>query len=290
MVFDCDGVLAETERHGHLAAFNQAFAEAGLDVEWSVRDYAALLHITGGKERMLTVFADREWVADHGLPADRAGQEELVAAWHRRKTEIFLDLARRGGLPARPGVARLAAEARAAGWEVAVASTAAEPSVQAIVQHVFPAATAAAVRVFAGDTVPRKKPAPDIYHRAFRELRRSPAEVCVIEDSRPGLLAAHGAGAGVIITPSQFTAGEDFSDAALVVDCLGTGERPMRVLSSRLPRAPGPMVTTAVCEAVMAVSRSGGSAGRRRSPGPAASRKVGCPAAGGGPGRERAGR
>jgi len=260
VVFDCDGVLAETERDGHLLAFNRLFAEAGLDVVWSVRDYAALLHITGGKERMMTVFADERWTADRGLPTDRAGQERLVAAWHRRKTEIFLELARSGALSARPGVARLAEEAQAAGWVVAVASTAAEPSVQAIVEHVLPPTVAAAVRVFAGDIVPRKKPAPDIYHWAFGELGRSPAEICVIEDSRPGLLAAQAAGAGVIITPSEFTVGEDFSETALVVDNLGTGEHPMRVLSSRLPHPPGPMVTTEVCEAVMALARAGESA------------------------------
>lgn len=253
VVFDCDGVLAETERDGHLVAFNQLFAEVGLDLVWSVRDYATLLHITGGKERLLAVFADEKGTAYHGLPADRAGRERLVAAWHRRKTEIFLDLARAGALSARPGVARLAAEAHEAGWDVAVASTAAEASVHAIVQHVLPASVAAAVRVFAGDIVPRKKPAPDIYDRALGELGRLPAEACVIEDSRPGLLAARAAGAGVIITPSEFTAGEDFSDATLVVDGLGTGDRPMRVLASRLPRPPGPMVTIEVCEAVMAV-------------------------------------
>ena len=32
LIFDCDGVLADTERDGHRPAFNQAFAEAGLDV------------------------------------------------------------------------------------------------------------------------------------------------------------------------------------------------------------------------------------------------------------------
>lgn len=259
VIFDCDGVLAETERDGHLVAFNRLFAEVGLDLEWSIPEYTALLHITGGKERLLAVLADKEWAAGHGLPVDREGQERLVARWHRRKTEIFLELARAGALPARDGVARLATEAYESGWAVAVASTAAEPSVQAIVQHVFPAAMAARVRVFAGDIVPRKKPAPDLYLRASAELGRSPAEICVIEDSRQGLLAARAAGAGVIITPSEFTAGDDFSEAALVVDSLGTEARPSRVFFSRLPAPPGSMVTTAVCEAVIEVQGMRGS-------------------------------
>lgn len=281
VVFDCDGVLAETERDGHLVAFNQLFAETGLGLEWSAREYARLLQITGGKERLLSLFADEEWVARHGLPTGRREQERLVARWHRRKTEIFLDLARSGALCARPGVARLAAEAHAAGWSLAVASTAAEPSVQAIVEHVFPSSLAGAIRVFAGDIVPRKKPAPDIYLRALAALGRPSAEVCVIEDSRSGLLAAHAAGAGVIITPSEFTLGEDFSEAALVVDCLGTEERPLRVLSSRLAAAPGPMVTTRTCEAVMVAQGAAASPGRKEGAGRATRNSGGSRAAAG---------
>ena len=39
LIFDCDGVLADTERYGHLVAFNQTFTEFGLPVRWSVADY-----------------------------------------------------------------------------------------------------------------------------------------------------------------------------------------------------------------------------------------------------------
>jgi HAD superfamily hydrolase (TIGR01509 family) len=250
LIFDCDGVLADTERDGHLVAFNRLFTELGLDLQWSPARYAGLLRITGGKERLLALFADPAWVARHGLPEDRASQEELVAGWHRRKTAIFLELAAAGALPARPGVARLAAEAQAAGWQTAVASTAADLSVRAIVDHVFPPGVAAAVRVFAGDIVERKKPAPDIYSRAFSELGRTGAECCVVEDSRQGLLAARAAGGAVIITPCEFTASDDFSGAALVVDCLGDEGHPLRVLASRLPGSPGPTVTVATCVAV----------------------------------------
>ena len=39
LIFDCDGVLADTERYGHLPAFNQTFEEFGLPVRWSEQDY-----------------------------------------------------------------------------------------------------------------------------------------------------------------------------------------------------------------------------------------------------------
>jgi HAD superfamily hydrolase (TIGR01509 family) len=186
-----------------------------------------------------------------------------VARWHRRKTAIFLDLAAAGALPARPGVARLAAEAQAAGWPTAVASTAADESVRAIVRHVFPADVAAGVQVFAGDIVERKKPAPDIYLRAITELGRTGAESCVIEDSRQGLLAARAAGSAVIITPCEFTASDDFSGATLVVDSLGDEGHPLRVLASRLPGPLGPTVTVDTCAAAIeaagkTVPREGG--------------------------------
>src|SRR5580693_4228185 len=159
LVLDCDGVLADTERYGHLPAFNQTFAEFGLPVRWSVAEYREKLRIGGGKERMASLLTP-EFVAAAGLPADPAGQQAAVAAWHKRKTEIYTQLVASGAVPPRSGVARIVGEALAAGWLVAVASTSAVPSVVATLERAVGAAQASAVKVFAGDVVPRKKPAP----------------------------------------------------------------------------------------------------------------------------------
>ncbi len=48
LLFDCDGVLVDTERDGHRVAFNQAFAAKGLGTHWSVDRYADLLRTAGG--------------------------------------------------------------------------------------------------------------------------------------------------------------------------------------------------------------------------------------------------
>jgi beta-phosphoglucomutase-like phosphatase (HAD superfamily) len=48
LIFDCDGVLADTERYGHLPAFNAMFDEFGLPVHWSEDEYGRLLKIGGG--------------------------------------------------------------------------------------------------------------------------------------------------------------------------------------------------------------------------------------------------
>ncbi len=245
LIFDCDGVLADTERYGHLPAFNQTFAEFGLPVRWSVAEYQEKVRIGGGKERLASLLTP-EFVAAAGLPADPARQRAEVAAWHRRKTEIYTGLVASGAVPPRPGIARIVAEALAAGWTLAVASTSAEVSVRATLERAVGAENARAVTVFAGDIVAHKKPAPDIYRLALDSLGVPARHVVVVEDSRNGLLAATGAGLACVITVNDFTAGEDFSEAALVVSSLGDpgGER-TDVLANRSRAAPGGWITLA---------------------------------------------
>ena len=48
LVLDCDGVLADTERYGHLPAFNRTFEEFGLPVRWSDEEYARKVKVGGG--------------------------------------------------------------------------------------------------------------------------------------------------------------------------------------------------------------------------------------------------
>jgi HAD superfamily hydrolase (TIGR01509 family) len=243
LIWDCDGVLADTERDGHLPAFNQTFDEFDLPVRWSEEEYGRRLAIGGGKERLASLLTEN-FVREAGLPEDAEGQQEAVGAWHRRKSEIYKALVAEGRLPGRPGVRRLIVDAQKAGWAVAVASTSAEESVAAVVDHVLGADTAATVRIFAGDVVPRKKPAPDIYLLAVRELGADPAQTLVVEDSRNGLVAATAAGLRCVVTVSDYTRDEDFSEAVLVVSSLGDprGER-TEVLASRDGVVPGEYVS-----------------------------------------------
>jgi HAD superfamily hydrolase (TIGR01509 family) len=248
LILDCDGVLADTELHGHLVAFNQTFEEFGLPVRWSVEEYKRKVHIGGGKERLASLLTP-EFVAAAGLPADADGQQAAVAAWHRRKTEIYLDLVARGAVPPRPGVARLVGEALAAGWLVAVASTSAAPSVKATLTRAVGAETARHVTVFAGDVVPAKKPAPDIYLLALQSLGVPAKRAIVVEDSRNGLLAAVGAGLSCLVTVNEITAGEDFAEAAMVVSSLGdpdNGGEPTVLIANHSPAPPpGDQITLA---------------------------------------------
>lgn len=252
LLFDCDGVLADTERFGHLPAFNATFREFGLPVEWSAEEYGRLLLIGGGKERMATLFTPA-FVAANGLPSDPDEQAAELARWHARKTAIYTEMVAAGRLPPRPGIRRIIGEAQDAGWMLGVASTSAEASVRAILDAAAgPERAARFDLVLAGDVVAHKKPAPDIYQLAVERLAVSPAEVLVIEDSRNGLLAAAGAGLRCLVTVSDYTAGEEFGEAALVVTSLGDpGGEVTRVLANRSAATPGDLLTLTDLEACL---------------------------------------
>lgn len=231
LIFDCDGVLADTERDGHLPAFNETFEHFGLDVRWSQDEYAEKLLIGGGKERLASLLTP-EFVARAGLPTDPEAQQSLVRQWHEEKTRRYTAKVRAGEMPGRPGIARIISEAHDAGWLLAVASTSAEPSVRAVLEHAAGGEAASWFEVYAGDIVARKKPAPDIYALALERLGVAAADAVVIEDSANGLRAAVACGLPTVVTTSSFTVDEDFAGAALVVDSLGDlPSTPIRVLA-----------------------------------------------------------
>ncbi|RMF39472.1 MAG: HAD family hydrolase [Alphaproteobacteria bacterium] len=210
IIFDVDGTLAETEEI-HRRAFNETFAAAGLSWHWDQPTYRELLKTTGGKERM------RAFIHDYH-PAD-APEEADIPRIHAAKTARYGELIAEGAVELRPGIAELIADARAQGMPVAIATTTSRPNVDALCQAAFGApAEAIFAAVAAGDEVPRKKPAPDVYLLALERLGL-PARACVaLEDSRNGLLSAVAAGIACVVSPGPYTRGQDFAEACAVVD------------------------------------------------------------------------
>lgn len=215
LIFDCDGVLVDTERDGHRVAFNRAFAERGLDITWDVDLYGELLKVAGGKERMRAYFDKFGW------PAEAKDKDAFILDLHKRKTKIFKDLIATGQLPLRPGINRIIDEAAAAGIRLGVCTTSNPDSVDGVLDLMGPERKKKFEFVLAGDVVSRKKPDPEIYNLAKERLGLPGSSCMVIEDSRNGLLAAHGAGMPVLITTSTYTINEDFSEAVKVVPELG---------------------------------------------------------------------
>ena len=244
LLFDCDGVLADTERYGHLPAFNLMFDEFGVPAHWSEDDYAEKLKIGGGKERMASLFADPSFVTEAGIPADDAGRKELLAKWHKSKTGHFKQLVADGEIPPRSGINRIINGALDAGWTVAVCSTSAEESVRAVLERAAGTDAAKQITFFCGDIVPAKKPAPDVYLLALEKLGLDKADTLVVEDSRNGLRAATAAGLPCSVTVNGYTRDEDMSEAVLVVSELGDPDAaPIEVLADRADIKPGDLVT-----------------------------------------------
>ncbi len=159
LLFDVDGTLADTERDGHRPAFNAAFQEFGLDWNWDVALYGKLLAVTGGKERMK--YYVENFRQDYVKPANF---DVLVAQLHKAKTAHYTRMLAQGGIPLRPGVKRLLIEARNQGLILGVATTTTPENVIELLRHSLAADGPEWFQVIAaGDIVPAKKPAPDIY-------------------------------------------------------------------------------------------------------------------------------
>jgi HAD superfamily hydrolase (TIGR01509 family) len=214
--------------------------QAGVRWQWSPEQYAEKLKIGGGKERMASLFQEQAFREVFAVPDGAEDRKALLGRWHKEKTAIYQQIIASGAIPPRSGVKRIAEAALAAGWRLAVASTSAKPSVDAVLAHVVGESTAKQFTILAGDIVTAKKPAPDIYLLAVKNLGIPPQNCVAIEDSRNGLLSADSAGIQVLVTTSWFTAAENFAEARLVVSALGDPGGERAVLSqNRIGRSVG---------------------------------------------------
>jgi HAD superfamily hydrolase (TIGR01509 family) len=227
LIFDVDGTLADNERDGHRVAFNLAFRDAGLGWEWDPATYDDLLRVYGGKERIRHFI--EHYQPDFDQPTDL---DAFIRGLHQQKTRRYLELLKAGAIPLRSGVERLLREARAAGLRLAIASTTTLENVTTLLSVTLGEGSIAWFEVIAcGDVVPNKKPAPDIYEYALKQLGLAAAECLAIEDSQSGLAAARAAGLVTVVTANGATRNQDFSAAAIALDQLGEPGRGFEVLA-----------------------------------------------------------
>jgi HAD superfamily hydrolase (TIGR01509 family) len=205
LIFDVDGTLAETEEI-HRAAFNQAFAEAGLAWSWTQELYGRLLRVTGGRER----------IAAYARECGTRGLD--IATLHRRKTDIFNDALRRDPISLRPGVEQLLRAARAHDVRLAIATTTSRPNVISLLGATLGSgALAWFTSLRTGEDVAHKKPDPEVFFQVLADLGLRAADCMAFEDSENGLHAAQAAGIPTIVTPSLYARRERFAGAAQVL-------------------------------------------------------------------------
>lgn len=216
LIFDVDGTLADTE-DAHRRAFNAAFLESGLNWNWSAPLYSDLLRISGGKERLLFYWKTIDPVAAH-----RADAAERIAVVHARKTRHYEAIVQGGGLPLRPGILRLLDEARRTDLLVGIATTTTPANIDALLRHPLgPKWRKRFVAIGDANSVPNKKPSPDVYLAVLADMGLPARECLAFEDSRNGLVAAHAAGLATVVTPTPYTLGQRFDEALLVLPHLG---------------------------------------------------------------------
>jgi beta-phosphoglucomutase-like phosphatase (HAD superfamily) len=233
VLWDVDGTLADTELDGHRVAFNQAFAEADLPWDWTPELYGHLLQVTGGKER-IRFFIEQYFP----LLEPPEGLEAFITHLHKRKTHFYLSLLGSGGIPLRPGVQRLIQAIRNSGLKQAIVTTTTPDNVTALIRSTL---GESALQWFdciaAGDIVPHKKPAPDVYLDAVQQLKLTAEDCLAIEDSENGYQAALAANIPVLITVNEYTQAQTFPKAVAVLDHLGEPDQAFRMLQGHAGQA-----------------------------------------------------
>ncbi|CAD6259103.1 unnamed protein product [Miscanthus lutarioriparius] len=210
LIFDCDGVILESE-HLHRQAYNDAFANFGVrcppasadPLYWDAAFYDDLQNrIGGGKPKMRWYFGENGWPSSKIFetpPSTDSDKEKLV------------DIIQ---VKPRPGVLQLMDEVKDAGIKLAVCSAATKSSVIMCLGNLIGLERFNGLDCFlAGDDVKLKKPDPTIYITASEKLGVESKNCLVVEDSVIGLLAEKGAGMSCIITYTSSTASQDFKDA-----------------------------------------------------------------------------
>lgn len=202
VVFDFDGVLADTERL-HLVALRDTLATRG----WTLTDEDYFTHYLGYDDRgCMTEFARRQGVSLSGetLHSLLSDKEERYATLFARGEVLY-------------PTARACIERLAEVFPLAIASGSLRGEIETILDANDLLSFFSVI--VGADDVKEGKPAPESYVRAVDLLGVAGAEAVAIEDSPWGLQSARGAGLRTIGITTSYAA-PALTDAMHVVTSL----------------------------------------------------------------------
>jgi len=193
VIFDMDGVIVDSEPVWNRSRVELAGAHGR---SWSEELQRACM----GR-------STEEWaeIMRERVPLQMTAAE-VMAEMRERMLSAY-----RAHLPVLPGAVE-AVHRMAGAFAVAMASG----SMTALIEHVLRATGLdhAISVVVLGDTIPRGKPAPDIYLEAARRLGVPPGDCVGVEDSSNGLRSLRAAGMRAVAVPSP---GYPLSEEALAL-------------------------------------------------------------------------
>ena len=215
IIFDVDGTIADTEDM-HRQAFNKAFSKFNLNWHWSKEKYHKLLFISGGKERITRCLAE-----------DKATKKNInfIEELHKCKSEYYRSILLGSDISLRPGVKRLITEAKEKNIKIGIATNSSTENLQALIKKTFKVEPEKLFNtIVTNNIVIDKKPSPEVYYRALKNLELSANKCIAVEDTANGNASAIRAGLRTVITTHAYTADNDFDGASLVLNNLGEPE------------------------------------------------------------------
>jgi HAD superfamily hydrolase (TIGR01509 family) len=188
-------------------AFNDAFAQHGLDWRWDTDEYRTLLQSNGGSDRIA------EYARNRGDDVD-------ADAVHKSKSDLFQQRLGEGPLALRPGVAETLQQAKENGFQIAFVTTTARENISALLDGVDGLDADDFDLITDRTDVEQPKPSGAVYEFALTTLGTTADESVAIEDNVGGIEAAKAAGVRAIAFPNENTAEHDFGAADERVDRL----------------------------------------------------------------------
>jgi len=223
LILDVDGTLAETADVKR-AAFNQAFAEIGIDWIWG-RAVFQQIHVSAAPGNEANFYARLR----HPELALKLSRNGALGRIQSRQQDIYRGLLEAGAAQLRPGIARLLAEAVTGRVKLALCSTGPRQDFEMLLFNQFghEMVDALAASVSAEDVPTRSL--MHAYQLCLKRLGITAQQALVIDDSGPGCAAAARLGLTVIATPGRYTITDRFADAHLVISDLGHPAAPFSV-------------------------------------------------------------